>query len=256
MSDDFDAIADRINELQAHPFADMFPMLDEADLTELAESIVRDGLLEKIILLGEQILDGRNRYAALKITGLPLGREHFAFFSGTEQEAAAFVESKNVNRRHLTISQRALAAADFAKLRGITAAEGGAVFGISKETVKRGMSVRLAPKNVQAMVESGDLTVGMVQAARAAMDNRQMAGFKTPDALKAALKKQGAIGNTFSLYTERRLVQNLALILDALNVRDGADLKSYQVELDTALQQLISLAERVSSTKLDEAQVA
>lgn len=256
MSDDFDAIADRINDLQAHPFADMFPMLSEDELTELAESIVRDGLLEKIILFDGLILDGRNRHAALKIAGIPMGVEHFAFFAGTEKEAAAFVESKNINRRHLSQSQRALAAADFAKLRGLTAEAAGNLYGLGRETVKRAQQVRKAPKNIQSMVEDGSISVGVAAAAKNTMDVRQIAAFKSPEALKAALRKSGAMGNTFSTFTDRRLVQNLTVILDELNARESAELKGYQVELDTALQQLITLCERVSSAKIDEAQVA
>src|SRR5947199_9615571 len=57
-----------------HSAAELFPLMSEAELKELAEDIEAHGLLEPIILFatGSQaiLLDGRNRLDALSLTEL------------------------------------------------------------------------------------------------------------------------------------------------------------------------------------------
>jgi predicted DNA-binding transcriptional regulator AlpA len=52
--------------LEAHPLADIFPMLDQKEPTFIAlvEDIKANGLHEPVTLLDGKILDGRNRYEA------------------------------------------------------------------------------------------------------------------------------------------------------------------------------------------------
>ena len=45
-----------------HPLADIFPMMDEAALAELAADIEAESQREPIHLWQGQIIDGRNRY--------------------------------------------------------------------------------------------------------------------------------------------------------------------------------------------------
>jgi ParB-like chromosome segregation protein Spo0J len=52
------------------------------------------------------ILDGRNRYRALKSLGIVPAEEHFRVFSGTKAEAEAYVISTNLHRRHLNNKQK------------------------------------------------------------------------------------------------------------------------------------------------------
>nr|WP_278520093.1 MT-A70 family methyltransferase [Brucella anthropi] len=90
----------------AHPLADIFPMIAEADLKVLAADIAANGQVDPILLLGGKVLDGRNRQAACKLAGIePL----YTDFGGTDP--VSFVLSKNLHRRHLSESQRAMAAA-------------------------------------------------------------------------------------------------------------------------------------------------
>lgn len=53
-------------ELQAHPAANAFPMMDHERFAELKEHIRVHGLYQPIVLLDGKILDGRNRYKAIK----------------------------------------------------------------------------------------------------------------------------------------------------------------------------------------------
>lgn len=90
----------------AHPAAELFPLLDENELAELAADIQQNGLHEPIWLWNEVdsclwLLDGRNRLAACKLAGVhPTTRLY------TGDDPVGFVISENVKRRHLTEGQK------------------------------------------------------------------------------------------------------------------------------------------------------
>lgn len=90
-----------------HPAAGLFPMMGEEELRELAADILDNGLYEPIVLIGEKVLDGRNRLLACEIAQIePVFRE----FEG--DNPYAYVVSRNIHRRNLTASQRAAIAAE------------------------------------------------------------------------------------------------------------------------------------------------
>lgn len=90
-----------------HPIAQLLPEMDEGELRLLAESIQKMGQLDPIVLLDDQILDGRSRQAACERLGIgPIFRNFDPARDG--QSPTAFVIAKNVNRRHLTTGQRAI----------------------------------------------------------------------------------------------------------------------------------------------------
>ncbi len=103
--------------LKSHPIADVFPMLDDADTKMLADDIAANGIRHPIVLFEGSILDGRNRYKAAKLAGYETKPEDFTDFTGDWDAAVAFVTSENLARRHLTSSQRAMAAAKLATLK-------------------------------------------------------------------------------------------------------------------------------------------
>lgn len=89
-----------MNQLQTHPAADAFPMMDAGRFSEVKADIAEKGQLEPITLCEGMILDGRNRYKACMDLGLePKFREwpgnpwHFAW-------------SMNGQRRDLADMQR------------------------------------------------------------------------------------------------------------------------------------------------------
>lgn len=98
--------------LQPHPLADLFPLMAADELQRLADDIKANGLRDPIVTLGGQILDGRNRYKACRMAGVEPKAE---VFCGTDP--VAFVVSKNLHRRHLNESQRALVAASLANMK-------------------------------------------------------------------------------------------------------------------------------------------
>lgn len=91
-----------------HPYADLFPMMTEAELEALSEDIKEHGLRHPIVLYQGQVLDGRNRLLACEKAGV---EPTFTEFEGDEDAALALVVSLNVQRRDLTPGQRALSAA-------------------------------------------------------------------------------------------------------------------------------------------------
>ena len=94
-------------DLPVHPAADLFPMLSEAALAELAEDIGANGLIHAVTLDREgRILDGRNRYAACRRAGV---EPRFETYDG--DDPLGLVVSLNVKRRNLTKPQLAVSAA-------------------------------------------------------------------------------------------------------------------------------------------------
>jgi hypothetical protein len=98
--------ADEPEELTIHPAAEAFPLLPEDELQELAADIRVNGLRYPIMLdsTGHQLLDGRNRLRACEMAGV---EPRFDWLpEGTD--AAAYIISVNIARRHLTKGQQAL----------------------------------------------------------------------------------------------------------------------------------------------------
>ena len=95
---------------QYHPFADVFPLLDDDDLGTLTEDIRENGQREPVILYDGKILDGRNRYRACVELGIPAIFDHSK--ASNDEEALRESVSRNLRRRHLTASQRAMIGAD------------------------------------------------------------------------------------------------------------------------------------------------
>ncbi len=99
--------------MEFHPIADLFPLMEVAELDDLAADIGEHGLREAIWLHPDgSILDGRNRFRACKIAGV---EPRFQTWDG-EGSLAAFVVSLNLKRRHLDAAQRSLVGAKLANL--------------------------------------------------------------------------------------------------------------------------------------------
>jgi ParB-like chromosome segregation protein Spo0J len=82
-----------------HPLAELFPLIDDAALAELAADIKAESQREPIFLWRDQIIDGRNRYRACQIAGIePVFKR--VEFPGGEQEALAYVLTRNLKRQH------------------------------------------------------------------------------------------------------------------------------------------------------------
>lgn len=91
--------------MKIHPAADLFPMMSDEELNDLAADIQANGLIHPIIVDDEeQVIDGRNRLAACKLAGI---KPTFEKLNG--QDPLAYIVSANLARRNLTKGQKAMA---------------------------------------------------------------------------------------------------------------------------------------------------
>lgn len=97
-----------------HEYCSLFPVASDADASMLIDDIRRHGLMDAITLYQGKILDGRNRYTACRILGID---PRFVQFDGDEEAALEYVISKNLARRHLNESQRAMVAGRLSNLK-------------------------------------------------------------------------------------------------------------------------------------------
>jgi hypothetical protein len=109
--------------LHPHPAAEAFPRLDVDALRILADDIKQHGQQEACTYIkdeeGLHLLDGINRLDARELAGLRIDINDRAVFEqlSSNIDVIAYVVSKNINRRHLDESQRAMVAAKLATLR-------------------------------------------------------------------------------------------------------------------------------------------
>lgn len=111
--------------MPVHPLAAKFPLLAADELQALANDIAASGQRHPIIygpvvtnadaeppIAVDMIIDGRNRLIACERAELqPLSQR----FEGTEAQIAALILSENVERRNLSVGQRAMARAMLTK---------------------------------------------------------------------------------------------------------------------------------------------
>lgn len=162
-----------------HPAANLFPMLPDEELKDLAADIADNGLQHPIVMLGAHLLDGRNRWRACELAGVePKLRD----WSG--DDPVAYVVSANLKRRHLDASQRAMVAGRIATLRrganqhadksAPSQATASDLLKVSPDSIQNARKVldRGAPELVEA-VDSGRVAVTTAAAIADAPYNEQ-----------------------------------------------------------------------------------
>ena len=143
--------------LPIHPYAELFPLMQHPDFDALCGHIATNGLQEEIVLYEGQILDGRNRYLACLAGGVA---PRFRAYAGECGSPLAFVVAKNVRRRHLTESQRALLAArlkplfeEEAHTRQVAGLRKGHEFPVWENSPKRGND----EENIHAAAKAAEM---------------------------------------------------------------------------------------------------
>src|SRR6516165_5753954 len=121
---DIPATADgRKSELKFRPLADIFPLMEGEEFDALVADLKANGLREKMDLYEGKIIDGRNRYRALRRLGIDPSADPSNYFrkaiyahavggdiksheQTNDDRVRAYVISKNIRRRHLTAEQK------------------------------------------------------------------------------------------------------------------------------------------------------
>jgi hypothetical protein len=154
---------DEAKPIRFHPFANLFPMVTREHLEELAQDINDLGLLDPIVLYEGQILDGRCRYLACQIASV---EPEFQDYVG--DDPLGFVVCRNLHRRHLTESQRAIVAARLAALKrganqhsqGLPIGRAADLLNVGERSVARAREVlRGGVPELVAAVEAGEIAV-------------------------------------------------------------------------------------------------
>jgi ParB-like chromosome segregation protein Spo0J len=196
--------------MRVHPLADIFPMLDDDELADLAADIKENGLLHPIVRTvdGETLVDGRNRLKACYLAEVdPVFEDRIA----SEDEAKALIFSGNITRRHLTKSQQAMAAAiihpEAKRGRGNRdeAVKDEAASPFTQRLLQQARAIlRDAPELVPSVL-AGSLSID-----RAIATSRTRAAIETP-ALRAALRRTNEIDReALLLWGKVRDLQKLA----------------------------------------------
>lgn len=189
-----------MTELEYHPLANLFPLIEGPAFVEFCEGIRSDGRLhDKIVLLDGKILDGRNRQRACDETGVT---PHYHTYNPEfEGDPLTYVLSKNLHRRHLNESQRAMVAANLAtmrqgertdvepsaKLQKVAQGQAAEQLMVSPRTVADAVKVRKeASPEVRHAVEQGILPVSSAAKLTALPPEEQRKVVAAQDPAKAA----------------------------------------------------------------------
>jgi hypothetical protein len=104
---------ERIERMEFHPVANIFPLMEGREFEALVEDIRTNGLMEPITTYQGKIIDGRNRYRACIEAEV---KPRFIEFDGCVP-LINFILSLNLHRRHLDEGQRGIVAAKVESLR-------------------------------------------------------------------------------------------------------------------------------------------
>jgi phage N-6-adenine-methyltransferase len=232
-----------------HPLADIFPLISGDEFDALRDDIAAHGVREPVVLFEGAILDGRNRYRASLAAGVDCPMTEYR-----GDDAAAFVVSLNIHRRHLTESQRAMAAAKLANMPAhrpvksanlptsepvlptfepeapkpapVPQAEAARLLNVSERSLRTAKKVQdTAPQEVVAAVQTGHISVSLAaQVAELPEEVQAEVAAAEPEAMKEAAREavknvrgtQGT-GND-EWYTPQHLIEKARATLGAFDV--------------------------------------
>lgn len=251
-----------MTEYDVHPVADLFPMLADDELAELAEDIQQRGLLQAIVLDADgRVLDGRNRLAACKRAGV---EPRFETYTGDDPDGYAL--SVNVQRRSLTKSQRAMLIAKSGLFPEETTEDDGSK--ISKAMLSKARLVlRYAPALVDVVISGADQLNRAYEFARQEKDKSegeeaQLARLRAEDpeladkVVEGELTLRGAFGELTERQRKRAEEQRdaralLARIVDLLAPTNRSDgfIATWAAQLGESDTELTALVKRAADAR-------
>ena len=107
-----------IHEVEIHPAASVFPLMEGKAFQSLVESIQAHGVQNPIVCSGDVLIDGRNRLLA--VHRLREQGQHVELpavqWEPDGMTVVEWITSQNLDRRHLDEDQRAMIGAELARL--------------------------------------------------------------------------------------------------------------------------------------------
>jgi len=200
-----------MSDREAHPVADLFPMLADDELAELAADIKARGLLHPIVLDADgRVLDGRNRLAACEQAGV---EPSYVDYDGDDPDGYAL--AVNIQRRNLTKGQQAMVAARSCKVSLQSTRKVANGLGMSAQRITQANVVLdHAPDLVDAVVTGA---TGLDEAYKVARERKtaadsvenQLARLRTEDSDLAARVVEGdlSLRGAFAELAERQRKQ-------------------------------------------------
>ena len=160
-----------INDVPVHPVAAAFPPMSDDEFTALKASIQKVGQTDLVIVSTDNkwLIDGVHRRRACQELGVPCRWT----YADSDASIVEQVVAKNLARRHLTPSQRALIAAELANMEAgdnqhtegvrnqtpsVSQSDAAAVMGVPRQAVNQASKVKDSPVLAEA-VRAGDVSV-------------------------------------------------------------------------------------------------
>jgi N6-adenosine-specific RNA methylase IME4 len=162
--------------MKYHPLANICPLMEGAAFDALVADIKANGLRDPLVMHEGLLLDGRNRWRAAETACITItGNEIKQFDPKKDGDPLAWIISKNVHRRQLNESQRAMVAANLANMRqgertdlpsiegkSISQTDAAMLLNVSHASVERAKTVqRDAVLEIVKAVEQGQLAVSL-----------------------------------------------------------------------------------------------
>ena len=192
--------------LKLHPACAAWPVMGETELAALAADIKATGLREPIVMIDDEVLDGRCRWLACECAGVDPRIRAFGDDPSDGNDPIVFVISKNKHRRHSTKGQISISLAELANLQqGSNRYETkkvdtlqksvysydalGKLGDVSRSAIENAASLlKNGTAEVIAIVKAGSVPVGLAAEAVRATPREQQDGW-TADDIKRVGKK-------------------------------------------------------------------
>lgn len=182
-------------EYEFHEYCLLFPQADQKTIDDISADIKVNGQNEPIILYQGKILDGRNRYLACRMVGVEPSFKEF-----TGDEPLQYVISKNLHRRHLNESQRAMLAQKVYDMlkndldADVTQDDMKAQFNVSPKSIRTAAKVNdLVIDEIKDKVTAGTISLNKaaeaIEVAKKKAKIHKEKGEKLSDAEKNKIKK-------------------------------------------------------------------
>lgn len=154
-----------LGEIRPNPYQPRY-VFDEQALQELADSIVKQGVFQPIIVRGSQIqgyeiIAGERRFRASKLAGKTSIPAIVKEFTTNEMMEIAILE--NLQREDLTPLEEAQAYASLIEKLGLTQAEIAQRLGKSRPYIANYLRLLALPEEVKELVQAQQLSMGQAR---------------------------------------------------------------------------------------------